>query len=102
MGRLQVNMLGTSFTIRAKEDDEYLEKLYTYYREITGTIGESKSLTDPLQISILAGITLVDELIKSKTANLLEENGREDEYSAEDEIAGRLAEQMIDKINQVI
>ena len=86
MGRLQVNMLGTSFTIRAKEDDEYLEKLYTYYREI----------------SILAGITLVDELIKSKTANLLEENGREDESSAEDEIAGRLAEQMIDKINQVI
>lgn len=102
MGRLQVNMLGTSFTIKAKEDDEYLEKLYTYYREITGTIGESKSLSDPLQISILAGITLVDELIKAKTANLMEENEIREESDAEDEVATRLAEQMIDRINQVI
>ena len=102
MGRLQVNMLGTSFTIKAKEDDEYLEKLYTYYREITGTIGESKSLSDPLQISILAGITLVDELIKAKTANLMEENEIREESDADDEVATRLAEQMIDRINQVI
>ncbi len=102
MGRLQVNMLGTSFTIKAKEDDEYLEKLYTYYREITGTIGESKSLSDPLQISILAGITLVDELIKAKTANLMEENEIREESDAEDEVATRLTEQMIDRINQVI
>ena len=38
MGTLQINILGTSFTIKADEDSEYLNKLLRYYKGVTDTI----------------------------------------------------------------
>jgi len=69
MGRLQINILGASFSVQAREDEEYLKKLVSYYKEITDTIQRSGNLRDPIQVSILAGITLVDELYKEKGKN---------------------------------
>lgn len=69
MGKLQIKILGTAFSAQANEDDEYLQKLLNYYREITDTIKKSGKLSDPLKISILAGISLVDELYKEKQLN---------------------------------
>jgi len=101
MGKLQVNMLGTSFTVRAKEDDEYLQKLYSYYKEIIGTISVNKKLSDPVQVSVLAGITLVDELLKAKMQNQSKELSDENESDAE-ELASRLTMEMIEKIDEVL
>ena len=101
MGKLQVNMLGTSFTVRAKEDDEYLQKLYSYYKEIIGTISVNKNLSDPVQVSVLAGITLVDELLKAKMKNQSKELSDENESDAE-ELASRLTMEMIEKIDEVL
>ncbi|HAK69678.1 MAG TPA: cell division protein ZapA [Treponema sp.] len=101
MGKLQVNMLGTSFTVRAKEDDEYLQKLYSYYKEIIGTISVNKNLSDPVQVSVLAGITLVDELLKAKMQNQSKELSDENESDAE-ELASRLTMEMIEKIDEVL
>ena len=66
MGLLQINVLGSSFAIQAKEDDEYLKKLLSYYKQIIAEIEKSDNLNDPKQTAILAGILLGDELYKEK------------------------------------
>ncbi len=98
MGKLHIDLLGTSFSVQAKEDDLYLEKLLAYYEEITSTIQKSSGMAEPLKISILAGIALVDELYKSKTQTVTD--GIEAEHS--DSIAEKLTMQMIEKIDEVL
>ncbi|MBQ2600766.1 MAG: cell division protein ZapA [Treponema sp.] len=100
MGKIQVNMLGTKFTVRGNEDEAHLNRLYSYYKEITQTIQISKKLDNPLQISILAGITLVDELLKEKTQNIV--NSKSSSDAVEGRIAERLTSDMISKIDDVL
>lgn len=59
-------MLGTSFSAQAAEDDNYLQKLLFYYKQVTESVEHSAGISDPLKISILSGIALVDELYKEK------------------------------------
>ncbi|HBD68116.1 MAG TPA: cell division protein ZapA [Treponema sp.] len=68
MGKLQIDILGASFAVQAREDEAYLQKLLTYYKEITDTI-QKTGIKNPVQTSIIAGITLVDELYKEKSKN---------------------------------
>ena len=67
MGALQIDLLGTSFAIEANEDDAYLQKLLSYYEKITREIERNGNLKTPLQVSILSGIMLCDELYKEKS-----------------------------------
>ena len=67
MGSLTINLLGTSFKISANQDSQYLQKLLTYYTGIIDNLKESLSGQDPLQIAILAGIMLTDELYTQKS-----------------------------------
>ena len=92
-------MLGASFAIKAKEDDAYLKKLLSYYQDITSTIQRAGNLQDGLQISILAGITLVDELYKAKQQNVLYDKELHGESVKE---AERLTVQMIQDIDSVL
>lgn len=73
MGKLKIDLLGTSFSVSANEDSEYLNRLLDYYKQITQTFENSGKIKDPLKISILSGIALVDELYaeKQKNAKLL-------------------------------
>ena len=64
MGKLQIELLGASFSAQASEDDAYLAKLLSYYKEITESIKNSSGVKDSLKISILSGIALVDELYR--------------------------------------
>lgn len=48
MGTLQIDLLGTSFSIKATEDDEYLEKLLGYYKKIIDEIQKSGMLKEKL------------------------------------------------------
>ena len=73
MGKLKIDLLNTSFTIQANEDSEYLDKLYGYYKRIIEDVKQIDSVKTPLQISILAGIMLCDELYKEKTNKLSQE-----------------------------
>ncbi len=73
MGRIQVDVLGSNFVIQAQEGEEYLNKLLSYYKDIVDTVQHSARLDDPMQVSIIAGITLVDELYKAKTASVSSE-----------------------------
>ncbi len=64
MGTLQIDALGTSFTIQAKEDSEYLKSLLDHFTNTVKKIEKSTGLKDNLKISILAGIFIADEYKK--------------------------------------
>ncbi|MCR4939147.1 MAG: cell division protein ZapA [Treponemataceae bacterium] len=99
MGTLQIDILGTSFAIQAKEDTAYLENLLAYYRQVSEQIEKSTGLTDPIKQSILTGIMLCDELYKEKkkNSNTLGKPTNDDLFEAE-----KLTLKMIEKISTVL
>ena len=99
MGKLVSDVLGTSFSAQADEDDEYLEKLSSYSTEITSTIKKSTNLQDPMKISILAGITLVDELYKEKQKNFILSSNLDNSELRQAEI---ITQSLIEKIDGVL
>lgn len=105
MGKLNINLLGTSFTIQADEDTEYLEKLLGYYKRITDDISKMGALKNPVQISILSGIMLCDELYKEKENKINSQKATASTITlAKDEAekAEKLALDMIKKIDEVL
>lgn len=101
MGKLKVDLLGTSFTIQANEETEYLEKLLGYYKRITDDVQKIDTVKTPLQISILSGIMLCDELYKEKTNKLSSELNNQSDSSSTSELEKRTID-MIEKINKVL
>ena len=97
MGKLQINTLGTSFEIQAKEDDAYLKNLLSYFNQISNQVEATTELRDPLKIAILSGILISDELYKEKKKNTDNIDKKEDLFEAE-----RLTLQMIEKIARVL
>ncbi len=99
MGSIRINLLGTSFSASAKEDDEYLKKLLSYYREITGAVEKNSKSNNPLEVSILSGITLVDELYKEKKKNAALEKALSTPQNLEEE---RMTRSMIEKLDEAL
>jgi cell division protein ZapA len=99
MGTLQIDVLGTSFSIKASEDEEYLKKLLGYYKKIVEEIKKSGMMSKELHIAILAGIMLCDELYKekSKTAKIARSSTEDPQGEAE-----KLAQDMIRKLEQAL
>ncbi|MCR5613736.1 cell division protein ZapA [Treponema sp.] len=103
MGLLQINVLGSSFAIQAKEDDKYLSNLLNYYKQITNEIEKADNLKDPKQTAILAGILLCDELYKEKEKNARLEKRLTNPQSADDtEQINKIAGDLISKIEKVL
>lgn len=100
MGTLNIEMLGTSFSIKANEDDEYLEKLLGYYKQITQEIETGGGLRDPVRIAIMSGIMLCDELYKEKTKAAIADMAAVD--GTESEEVERLTLEMIEKIDKAL
>ena len=88
---LHFKLLGTSFSIAADEDIDYLEKLLNKYKNILDNTQKATGVNEPLKLSILTGFLLCDEIEKIK-----QEENRE----------GQEAEQrtlnMIARIDEVI
>ena len=104
MGKLQINLLGTSFTIQANEDEEHLKKLLGYYSRIVDDVSKIDSIKTPLQTSILAGIMLCDEVYKEKT-NVVEMQKNQTQSSQNEQDTEELERRtiaMINKINKVL
>ena len=76
MGKIRIDMLGANFTLQADNgNDEYLQKLLGYYKGITDEL-ENCGIKNPIQVAILAGINLCDELYKEKENKIALENGK--------------------------
>lgn len=102
MGLLQINVLGSSFAIQAKEDDEYLKKLLSYYKQIIAEIEKSDNLNDPKQTSILAGILLCDELYKEKEKAALLRKTLNSKETENNEDINKIATDLISQIEKVL
>lgn len=103
MGKLKIETLGTSFTILANENEEYLNKLLGYYKQITQEVQKIQSVKTPLQVAILSGIMIVDELYKEKEKSISLESGIPvSENTKDTEEIERRTKEMIDKINKVL
>jgi hypothetical protein len=79
---LQINLLGTSFSIAADEDPVYLDNLLGRYAAIVENTKKITGLQDPLKIAILTGFLLCDEIEKIR-----EQDGRAAELLTLDLIA---------------
>jgi hypothetical protein len=64
---LHFNLLGTSFSITADEDGDYLENLLNRYRIILENTKNTTGVEEPLKLAILTGFLLCDEIEKMKT-----------------------------------
>ena len=106
MCRLKIEMLETSFTIQANEDNQYLEKLLGYYQRITDDVKRIDSIKSPLQVAILSGIMICDELYKEKQNKIALENGESvaqiSENSIDSDEIQRITLEMIKKIDKVL
>ncbi len=107
MGKLKIEMLGTTFTIQANEENEYLEKLLGYYKRITDDVNKIDSIKNKLQVAILSGIMICDELYKEKQNKVAIENGeyvpvKNDMDDMDSEEIERRTIQMISKIDKVL
>ena len=98
MGALKIDLLGTSFTLSADESDEYLENLLKYYERVATQIKDSKTLTNPLQISILAGIMICDEMFKAKNG----EDSVKINFKEASEKVEKITLDMIHKLDSVL
>lgn len=97
-------MLGTVFTIQANENSEYLQKLLGYYKQITDDVEKIDSIKSPLQVAILSGIMLCDELYKEKQNKIALENGTvlEGQNLEEQNKIEQKTKEMIEKIQKVL
>ena len=100
MGNLQIDLLGTSFAIKANEDSEYLNKILGYYKRIVNQLEKSNTLQSPLQISILSGIMIADELYKEQGRKIKLENSIKKNNA--DEQADKITKELIKKIDKVL
>jgi len=61
---LCLDILGTSFTITADEDESYLQKVLSQYRTAVENTQSISGINDPLNVAVLAGFLLCDEVNK--------------------------------------
>jgi cell division protein ZapA (FtsZ GTPase activity inhibitor) len=64
---LRIDILGTSFSISADEDPEYLEKLLARYYICVENTRKITGLSDPLKLAIMTGFLLCEDVQKRRT-----------------------------------
>ena len=85
-----VDLLGPAFAIQTDESLDYMQALVMRLKERLTTLKDSTKVTDPLRLSVLLNITLIDELQRAREKYL--EGGpsidaRDEEFAS---IAARL------------
>jgi cell division protein ZapA (FtsZ GTPase activity inhibitor) len=66
VSELCLDILGTSFTITVDEDSAYLQKVLTQYKAAVENTQNISGIKEPLNVAILTGFLLCDEINKIK------------------------------------
>jgi cell division protein ZapA (FtsZ GTPase activity inhibitor) len=88
---MRIELLGTSFTIRSDQDDEYLREVVALYARKVAEIQRTVATNDRLKVAILAGVLITDEFLK------LRGSARGDDLEAR-----RIADVLIGELNDVL
>ena len=67
-GRADVEILGQRLSVRGRGTPEYIHELAEYLNGRIQTVREQARVFDPLRLSLLAGLHVVDELYRSRQA----------------------------------
>jgi len=67
-GRADVEILGQRLSVRGRGTPEYIQQLAEYLNGRIQTVREQARVFDPLRLSLLAGLHVVDELYRSREA----------------------------------
>jgi cell division protein ZapA (FtsZ GTPase activity inhibitor) len=59
---LLLDLLGTSFSIMADEDEDYLREILTQYRTAVENTQAISGITNALNVAVLTGFLLCDEI----------------------------------------
>ncbi|MHC6203445.1 cell division protein ZapA [Breznakiellaceae bacterium SP9] len=94
---LTIEVLGTSLSISAEEDVEYLQNLLERYRTALDQTQEQTGLRDPLKVAVLAGFLLTEELFKAEQAACSYKAFDEESQEAE-----KLAQNIISRLDKVL
>ena len=97
MAVIQINVLGTSFALKAEEDLPYLEKIQEYYKNVCDEIQKNDGIQDQKKVAVLAGILIADELYKEKQKALDSRDPAKVDMETD-----RLAKSMIEKIEKAL
>lgn len=100
-GVMQINLLGTSFTIKADEDPEYVTHLLTYVEAKVKEIESSATLKEPLKISILTSLLIADELFKERQKDR-QRGSNEHEQSPDSDEVTRITREMIERLERTL
>lgn len=100
-GVMQINLLGTSFTIKADEDPEYVTNLLTYVESKVKEIESSATLKEPLKISILTSLLIADELFKERE-KVRQQGTNEQEQSLDSDEVTRITREMIERLERTL
>ena len=79
---LKLDILGTSFTITVDEDEAYLKKVLQQYRAAVTNTQNISGINNPLNVAVLTGFLLCDEINKmqrqadSESAEVEERTGK--------------------------
>lgn len=69
MALTRIELLGTSFTIRSDEEQAYFDDVVAYLRKRVDETVARNVVSDPLKVSIVVALNVVDELFKERVAN---------------------------------
>ena len=98
-GRLQIDLLGTSFALEADQPTEYLQSIYNHYKKVVSEVQQTSGLNDSLRVAIIAGVLLSDELSKERLSLNQSETHLQDETAA---LIEQSAKKMIEDIDSII
>ena len=94
MALTRIELLGTSFTIRSQEDEAYFKDVVAYFRKRVEEAAGKNAIVDPLKVSILVALNVVDELFKERIASgAAAEDARQ---------AGEVTTRMISRIDRAL
>jgi cell division protein ZapA (FtsZ GTPase activity inhibitor) len=106
---LEVNILGSSFTVQSDGDSQYLRQVVDYLQSKIQEIKSKysgKATADPIKISLLAGLNIVDELFRCRRHKASEADGyradraRAEEKDRETAEIEEITERLIDTIDR--
>ena len=67
-GRADVEIMGQRLSVRGRGTPEYIQQLADHLNGRIQTVREQARVFDPLRLSLLAGLHVVDELYRSREA----------------------------------
>ena len=98
-GRLQIDLLGTSFALEADQPAEYLQSIYKHYKKVVSEVQQTSGVNDSLRIAIIAGILLSDEVSKERLNLNTQETVMQDKTEV---LIEQSTKKMIEDIDSII